>query len=206
MKSHTPAFLESRRIELLEWIRKVRVCVCYLAQCCGLCTRFIVCVPACTLRGCLYMLMTAHSVRGCRASQLATDEQVCQNTHFHDFLRNDANVRLPPTSARLSWPWGFFVVVFPLSLSLSLSLSPSLPTSSSLHHPSGFAVAFAITRCSPRPTRRKQAPLAARKQVLALVLALVLVPVPLRRTGWKPSATMVHRLWCRMPRVASALV
>lgn len=43
--SHTPAFLESRRIELLEWIRK-----------------------------------------------LATDERVCQNTDFHDFLRQDANV------------------------------------------------------------------------------------------------------------------
>lgn len=43
--SHTPAFLESRRIELLEWIRK-----------------------------------------------LATDEKVCQNSDFHEFLRADANV------------------------------------------------------------------------------------------------------------------
>lgn len=43
--AHTPEFLETRRIELLEWIRK-----------------------------------------------LATNEHVCQNTNFHDFLRQDANV------------------------------------------------------------------------------------------------------------------
>lgn len=85
--SHTPAFLESRRIELLEWIRKVGTCTC-ATGCRAVRVRVVlVFAPDHTRRfyvcgGRVFPLL-----------QLATDEKVCQNSHFHDFLRNDANVR-----------------------------------------------------------------------------------------------------------------
>lgn len=147
--AHTPAFLEQRRLELLDWVRVVRFGSLWGHAVSGSSKRghrspphmirtfplpplhfpllhlriHSACTRVCDSRP-RYLSATMQRLASLASYtlQLAKDERVCRSAEFHEFLRAQANVRMHLHSDMTAAP--------ALSRAqLTVSLAPALPPS-----------------------------------------------------------------------------